>query len=131
MNRIDSTELRVSPLCLGCNVFGWTVGEDGAGRILDHYIAGGGNFIDTADQYAAWVPGNSGGESEEIIGRWMARRGNRDSLVVATKVGSRPGHEGLHPDTIRDAAEGSLKRLGTDYIDLYYAHQDDRSVPLE
>lgn len=131
MNRIDSTELRVFPLCLGCNVFGWTVDEDGAGRILDAYVAGGGNFIDTADEYAAWVPGNSGGESEEIIGRWMARRGNRDSLVVATKVGRRPGHQGLRPDTIRNAAEGSLRRLAIDHIDLYYAHQDDPSVPLE
>ncbi len=131
MNRIDSTDLRVFPLCLGCNVFGWTVDETVANQILDAFVAGGGNFIDTADQYAAWVPGNSGGESEEMIGRWMARRGNRDSLILATKVGKHPGQQGLRPDTIRHAAESSLRRLGIDHIDLYYAHQDDPSVPIE
>lgn len=132
MNRtIAGTELSVFPLCLGSNVFGWTVDERSAFAVLDAYAAAGGNFVDTADSYAAWGEGNSGGESETIIGRWMAARGNRDDIVVATKVGKMPGLGGLAPATIRRAAEDSLARLGSDRIDLYYAHLDDEDTPLE
>jgi aryl-alcohol dehydrogenase-like predicted oxidoreductase len=98
---------------------------------LDAYAAAGGNFIDTADVYSAWAPGNSGGESETIIGRWFSTRGNREKIVVATKVGMHPKFSGLSPATIRTAAEESLRRLQTDYIDIYYAHQDDENTPLE
>jgi aryl-alcohol dehydrogenase-like predicted oxidoreductase len=130
-NRIGNSDLLVSPLSLGGNVFGWTADEKTSFAVLDAYAEAGGNFIDTADSYSAWVPGNSGGESEGIIGRWMAARGNRDRIVVATKVGGHPEFKGLRPETIRRAAEASLRRLGTDRIDLYYAHHDDESVPVE
>ncbi|MDP9259685.1 MAG: aldo/keto reductase [Actinomycetota bacterium] len=131
MRTIGSTQVAVFPLCLGSNIFGWTVDEPSAFAVLDAYAAAGGNFIDSADSYSAWVGGNSGGESETMIGRWMASRGNRDDLVIATKVGKMPGLAGLAPATIRRAAEGSLTRLGTDRIDLYYAHLDDEDTPLE
>ena len=131
MRTIGSSDLSVFPLCLGGNIFGWTVDEAQSFAVLDAYAAAGGNFIDTADSYSAWVPGNSGGESETIIGHWMAARGNRDDIVVATKVGKSPGLEGLAPATIRRAAEASLARLRTDRIDLYYAHIDDDDTPLE
>jgi aryl-alcohol dehydrogenase-like predicted oxidoreductase len=132
MRQLSGTELRVYPLCLGGNVFGWTVDEDDAFDVLDAYAAAGGNFIDTADTYTSWVSDSSvGGESEEIIGRWMERRGNRDDIVVATKVGKAPGLEGLSPATIKKAVEGSLARLRTDRIDLYYAHSDDLDTPLD
>lgn len=131
MARIGSTPLEVFPLCLGGNVFGWTVDEKQSFAVLDAYAAAGGDFVDTADMYSAWVSGNSGGESETILGRWMASRGNRDRIVVATKVGKLPGLSGLSAKTIRAAAEASLRRLGTDRIDLYYAHADDSSTPLE
>ncbi len=131
MTRIGSTSLDVFPLCLGGNVFGWTADEAQSFAVLDAYAAAGGNFIDTADAYSAWVPGHAGGESETIVGRWMAARGNRDRMVVATKVGKLPGLAGLSAKTIRAAAEGSLRRLRTDRIDLYYAHADDEATPLE
>jgi aryl-alcohol dehydrogenase-like predicted oxidoreductase len=131
MRRIGSTDLSVHSLCLGTNVFGWTVDERGAFAVLDAYAEAGGNFIDTADSYSAWAAGNSGGESETIIGRWMASRANRDGIVVATKVGKLAGLTDLAPATIRTAAENSLARLGTDRIDLYYAHIDDETTPLE
>jgi aryl-alcohol dehydrogenase-like predicted oxidoreductase len=131
MRTIGSTDLSVFPLCLGSNIFGWTVDEARSFAVLDAYAAAGGNFIDTADSYSAWIPGNSGGESETIIGNWMAARGNRDDIVVATKVGKSPGVEGLAPETIRRAAEASLARLRTDRIDLYYAHMDDDGTPLD
>ncbi|WP_405147015.1 aldo/keto reductase [Sphaerisporangium sp. NBC_01403] len=131
MKNIDKTDLTVFPLCLGGNVFGWTADRDTSFAVLDAYAEAGGDFIDTADSYSAWIPGNAGGESETIIGEWMAERGNRDSLVVATKVGQQPGAEGLSAANIRTSAEGSLRRLRTDRIDLYYAHSDDRSTPLE
>jgi aryl-alcohol dehydrogenase-like predicted oxidoreductase len=131
MRTLGSSDLSVHPLCLGGNIFGWTVDEQQSFAVLDAYAAAGGNFIDTADSYSSWVHGNSGGESEVIIGRWMAARGNRDDIVVATKVGKKPGLEGLAPTTIRRAAEESLARLGTDRIDLYYAHIDDESSSLE
>src|ERR1700693_6617949 len=131
MAKISSTDLDVYPIALGGNVFGWTANEKDSFAVLDGYAAAGGNFIDTADVYSAWAPGNSGGESETIIGRWMASRGRRDQTIVATKVGKHPQFEGLSAKTIRAAAENSLKRLGTEYIDLYYAHADDEKTPLE
>lgn len=99
--------------------------------LLDAYHAAGGNFLDTADSYSAWVPGNEGGESETIIGRWMRKRGNRDDMVIATKVSHHPDYKGLAPATIRAAIEASFRRLGTDVIDLYYTHYDDPDTPLE
>jgi aryl-alcohol dehydrogenase-like predicted oxidoreductase len=131
MSKIPRTDLDVFPLCLGGNVFGWTADRDASFSVLDGYAAGGGNFIDTADAYMAGVPGNSGGESETIIGEWTAARGNRDEVVIATKVGKMPGFEGLGSETIHRAADASLKRLGTDHIDLYYSHADDPDTPLE
>ena len=130
MRNIGSSDLSVHPLCLGTNIFGWTADERQSFAVLDAYAAAGGNFLDTADSYSSWIPGNRGGESETIIGRWMASRANRDRIVVATKVGKLPGREGLAPATIRRAAEESLARLGTDRIDLYYAHLDDAATPL-
>ncbi|MFE9538420.1 aldo/keto reductase [Streptomyces sp. NPDC006691] len=128
---LGSADLSVFPLALGGNVFGWTADETQSFAVLDAYLAGGGNFVDTADGYSKWAPGNSGGESETIIGKWLAARGNRADVVVATKVGSHPQYEGLAAGTIKAAAEESLRRLGTDYIDLYYTHFDDTSVPVE
>lgn len=130
MTNIGATSLDVFPLCLGGNVFGWTADQEQSFAVLDAYAAAGGNFIDTADAYSAWAPGNAGGESETILGRWMAARGNRDRMVVATKVGKLEGRTGLSAKTIRAAAEDSLRRLGTDRIDLYYAHADDPQTPL-
>lgn len=131
MPTIGHSDLEVYPLNLGGNSFGWTSNEESSRVVLDAFVAGGGNFIDTADGYSAWVPGNSGGESETIIGSWIAERGNRDSLVVATKVSTHPDFKGLAPATIAAASEASLRRLQTDRIDLYYAHFDDLETPLE
>ena len=131
MVRLATTELKVFPICLGGNVFGWTADERTSFDVLDAYTAAGGNFIDTADVYMAGVPGRVGGESETIIGRWLAKRGRRDKVVIATKVGMWDKRPGLGADNIRAAAEDSLRRLGSDYIDLYYAHRDDESTPLE
>jgi aryl-alcohol dehydrogenase-like predicted oxidoreductase len=128
---LGPTDLMVSPLCLGANVFGWTADEDASFAVLDAYTAAGGNFIDTADGYGDWVEGNPRGQSERIIGRWMAARGNRDELVIATKVGKAQGMRGLADATIRAGCEASLERLGTDRIDLYYAHEDDLDTPLD
>lgn len=128
---LSTTDLNVSRLCLGGNVFGWTADEDASFAVLDAYTAAGGNFLDTADVYSAWGEGNSGGESETIIGRWLARRGNRDDVVVATKVGMLAGFDNQKRDTVLTAAERSLKRLGADHIDLYYNHLDDPNTPLE
>src|SRR5947209_5498887 len=130
MPRIPQTDLDVFALCLGGNVFGWTADEPQSFAVLDAYAAAGGNFIDTADVYSAWVPGHAGGESETIIGRWMAARGTRNRMIIATKVGMKPGLKGLSPASIRTAANGSLQRLGVDRIDLYYAHADDPDTPL-
>lgn len=127
---MSAFDVKVFPLCLGGNVFGWTADETASFAVLDAYAEAGGNFIDTADMYSAWVPGHTGGESEAILGRWMAARGNRDRMVIATKVGQLRGLEGLAAGTIRTAAENSLKRLQTDRIDLYYAHIDDAKTPL-
>jgi aryl-alcohol dehydrogenase-like predicted oxidoreductase len=127
--RLGTTGLEVFPLCLGGNVFGWTIDEERSFAVLDAYAAAGGNFIDTADVYGRRGAGL--GASERIIGRWIAARGNRDSVVVATKVGMSAELPGLSRDTIRRGAEASLQRLGIDTIDLYYAHQDDPETPLE
>ena len=131
MQRIGTSDLEVFGLCLGGNVFGWTADRDTSFDILDAYARAGGNFIDTADAYSAWVPGHSGGESEETIGAWMAKRGNRGQMVIATKVGKLPQLHGLSRDVIRKGCEDSLRRLRTDYIDLYYCHADDPDVPLQ
>ncbi|MFD9909936.1 aldo/keto reductase [Streptomyces sp. NPDC059063] len=128
---LGSSDLEVFPLALGGNVFGWTADQTESFAVLDAYAAAGGNFIDTADAYSFWVPGNKGGESEEILGRWMAERGNRSDVVVATKVGAHPDYKGLSAGTIKAGAEESLRRLGTDYIDLYYTHYDDPTVSVE
>ncbi|MEV0057580.1 aldo/keto reductase [Saccharopolyspora shandongensis] len=131
MTRLGDTELDVFPICLGGNVFGWTADRDATFTVLDQYAAAGGNFIDSADSYSAWVDGNSGGESETLIGEWLRARGNRDDIVVATKVGRLPSRIGLSAANIKAAAEDSLRRLGVDHIDLYYAHgDDDPSIPL-
>jgi aryl-alcohol dehydrogenase-like predicted oxidoreductase len=129
--RFGTTDLEVFPLCLGGNVFGWTANEQQSFEVLDAYAAAGGNFIDTADAYSAWVPGHTGGESETIIGRWMKARRNRAAMIVATKVGRLSTMAGLSAATIRAGAEASLRRLDTDYIDLYFAHADDPGTPLE
>src|SRR6202045_5424539 len=116
LRKLGNSDLQVFPLSLGGNVFGWTANEAESFAVLDGYAAAGGNFIDTADVYSAWAPGNSGGESETIIGRWLSTRGNREKMIVATKVGMHPKFSGLSPATIRTAAEESLRRLQTDYI---------------
>ncbi len=130
LRTLGSSDLAVSPLCLGGNVFGWTADEAQSRAVLDAYATAGGNFIDTADSYTAHVPGNQGGESETIIGKWLASRGRRDDIVIATKVSRHPRYRGLAPANIKAAAEASLRRLGTDHIDLYYTHFDDESVPV-
>ncbi|MCF3964449.1 aldo/keto reductase [Streptomyces fuscigenes] len=128
---LGSSDLSVSPLCLGANVFSWSADEKATFAVLDAYTAAGGNFVDTSDSYGRLADGSKGSGSELLIGQWMAARGKRDDVVVATKVGSHPEYKGLAPETIRSAAEGSLRRLGTDRIDLYYTHFDDESVPVE
>ena len=131
MARIGNSDLHVFPLSLGGNVFGWTADQAESSAVLDAYTAAGGDFVDTADTYSSWVPGHSGGESETILGQWLAGRRNRADVVVATKVGSYPDFRGLKAGTIKAAAEASLRRLGTDYIDLYYSHFDDLDTPVE
>ena len=130
MTVIGSSDLDVFPLGLGGNTFGWTSDKETSFGVLDAYVAGGGNFIDTADSYSAWVPGNAGGESETIIGDWTAARRNRDSVIIATKVSRHPQFRGLAPGNIAAAADASLSRLRTDYIDLYYVHYDEPDVPV-
>lgn len=124
-------DIQIAPLALGSNVFGWTADRDASFEVLDAFVAGGGDFLDTADGYSRWVPGNTGGESERIIGEWMAARGARDRVVVATKVSTHPEFTGLAAVNVHAAADASLNRLGTDRIDLYYAHFDDADTPLE
>jgi aryl-alcohol dehydrogenase-like predicted oxidoreductase len=126
--RVGNSGLKVAPLALGGNVFGWTADEATSFRILDAFVDAGGSMIDTADVYSAWVPGHKGGESEEVIGRWLARDpGKRKQVVIATKVGFMAG---LRPESIGPACDASLERLGIDTIDIYYQHKDDLSVPL-
>ncbi len=133
LRRLGSTDLRIAPLVLGGNVFGWTADRAASFAVLDAFVDGGGTMIDTADVYSAWVDGHRGGESETMIGEWLKSSGKRDQVLIATKVGMLPGEGGekLAPARIAAAAEASLQRLGTDRIDLYYAHQDDDSVPQE
>jgi aryl-alcohol dehydrogenase-like predicted oxidoreductase len=131
MSKLGSTDLDVYGLCLGGNVFGWTADETASFAILDAYAAAGGNFVDTADVYGARANNGVGGLSEEVLGRWFAARGNRSSIVLATKVALKNSRPGLSAANILAAADESLERLGTDYIDLYYAHRDDADVPLE
>jgi len=130
---LGNSSLTVSPLCLGTNVFGWTIDEKTSSSILDALVAAGFNFIDTADMYSTWVPGNKGGESETIIGNWLKRTGNRAKVIIATKVGKEmgPSDKGLSKAYIFRAVERSLARLQTDYIDLYQSHDDDAKTPLE
>ena len=129
--RLGNSDLAVFPLALGGNVFGWSADEAQSFAVLDAFAAAGGNFVDTADVYSAWVPGNSGGESETVLGKWIAARGNRADVVVATKIGSHPEFKGLKAQNVAAAAEASLRRLGTDHIDLLYTHYDDESTPVE
>jgi aryl-alcohol dehydrogenase-like predicted oxidoreductase len=123
--------LSVAPLVFGGNVFGWTADEATSFRLLDAFVDGGFNAVDTADVYSAWVPGHAGGESESVIGRWLKARGKRDDVLILTKVAMWPSQPGLSAANIASAVEGSLKRLQTDYIDLYQAHQDDAATPIE
>jgi aryl-alcohol dehydrogenase-like predicted oxidoreductase len=131
MATIGSSGIEVSRLCLGANVFGWTADRDTSFTVLDAFVDGGGNFVDTSDSYMWRVPGNSGGESEAIIGEWFATSGRRDDVVLATKVSSLPARKGLGAANIAAACDDSLGRLRTDRIDLYYAHYDDQTVPQE
>ena len=131
--QLGASGIEVAPLVFGGNVFGWTIDQEKSFTILDAFVDRGLNFIDTADVYSKWVPGNHGGESETILGAWLKRSGKRDQVVLATKVGMDlgDGKQGLAKKYILEAAEASLKRLGTDYIDLYQSHKDDESVPFE
>jgi hypothetical protein len=131
MTKLGTTDLDVYGLCLGGNVFGWTADEEASFAILDAYAGAGGNFIDTADVYGARMNNGVGGLSEEVLGRWFAARGNRSSIVLATKVAMKESRLGLSGANILAAADESLERLGSDYIDLYYAHRDDPETPLE
>lgn len=135
MRALGRTGLKVSALCFGGNVFGWTTDEAASFAVLDAFIEGGGTFIDSADVYSRWVPGNVGGESEVVLGRWMQARGNRQDVIVATKLGSpmgdSPNQGGLSRGWIMRAVEDSLRRLQTDYIDLYQTHRDDPTTPQE
>ena len=128
--RLGRSDLSIAPLAFGGNVFGWSVDEKRSFELLDQFVDAGFNLIDTADVYSAWAPGNRGGESETIIGKWLKQSGKRDRVLVATKVAKWVEHKGLAPLNIQQAVEGSLKRLQTDHIDLYQAHEDDASVPL-
>ena len=135
MRTLGRTGLRVAALCLGGNTFGWTTDQAASEAVLDAYLEAGGNFIDTADVYSRWAPGNKGGESETVLGKWMAARKNRGAVLMATKVmgpmGPGPNDTGLSRQHIMAGVEDSLRRLQTDYIDLYQAHWDDRDTPLE
>jgi aryl-alcohol dehydrogenase-like predicted oxidoreductase len=131
MITLPKTELRVHPLCLGGNVFGFSADVKNSEDVLSYYFDNGGNFVDTADMYSQWAPGHVGGESETIIGNWMKKRANRGQMVIATKVSKLDTRPGLKATNIAAACEDSLRRLQTDYIDLYYAHQDDPDTPIE
>jgi aryl-alcohol dehydrogenase-like predicted oxidoreductase len=135
MRKLGRTGMKVAALCLGGNTFGWTTDQKASEAVLDAYMEAGGNFIDTADIYSRWMPGNSGGESEAALGTWMAARKNRHAVIVATKLGGPMGQgsndAGLSRLHMMQAVEASLRRLKTDYIDLYQAHWDDRDTPLQ
>ena len=135
MRKLGRTGLRVAALCLGGNTFGWPTDQKASEAVLDAYVEAGGNFIDTADVYSRWAPGNAGGESETVLGHWMAERRNRAAVLIATKVmgpmGPGPNDTGLSRQHVMQGVEASLTRLRTDYIDLYQAHWDDRETPLD
>ena len=131
MKRLPKTDLDIHHLCLGGNVFGWSASKSESEEVLSYYADNGGNFIDTADMYSQWGEGHVGGESETIIGDWMKKRGNRSRMVIATKVAKLNTRPGLSAKNILAACDDSLRRLQTDYIDLYYAHQDDSETPIE
>jgi len=133
LRRLGASDLKIAPLVLGGNVFGWTADRDASFAVLDAFVDGGGTMIDTADVYSAWVPSHRGGESETMIGEWLRTSGKRDRVKIATKVGMLPGDGGekLSPVRIAAACDASLQRLGTDHIDLYFAHQDDDATPQE
>lgn len=131
---LGKSSLKVSPLMFGGNVFGWTLNEQQSFRMLDQFVDAGFNFIDTADTYSSWIEGNKGGESEKIIGNWLKSKGNRENIIIATKLGGemeRPDQKGLSAAYIVNAVEASLTRLKSDYIDLYQAHYDDLETPQE
>jgi aryl-alcohol dehydrogenase-like predicted oxidoreductase len=131
--RLGATDFKIAPLVLGGNVFGWTADRAASFAVLDAFVAGGGTLIDTADVYSAWVPGHRGGESETMLGEWLRASGQRERVLIATKVGMLPGEggEGLAPARIAAACEASLARLGTDRIDVYFAHRDDEEQPQD
>jgi len=131
--KLGNSGLEIFPLAFGGNVFGWTADEPMSFHLLDAFVGSGFNFIDTADVYSKWVPGNQGGESETILGKWLKQPGNRKKVIIATKVGMEmgPNKKGLSKGYIFRAVEESLKRLQTDYIDLYQSHTDDTDTPLE
>lgn len=131
LRQLGRSPLQVAPLAFGGNVFGWSVDEARSFDLLDAFVDEGFNLIDTADVYEAWVPGNEGGESETIIGNWLKASGKRDKVLIATKVGKWARYPGLSPTNIKEAVDDSLRRLKTDYIDLYQSHEDDPKVPLE
>ena len=131
MIKLANTDLTVYPLCLGGNVFGYSADKQSSEAVLSFYADNGGNFIDTADMYSQWAPGHIGGESERVIGEWMAKRSNRQKMIIATKVSKLDTRPGLKAANIKAACDESLKRLKSDYIDLYYAHQDDLDTPIE
>ncbi|EDM34286.1 putative oxidoreductase [Pedobacter sp. BAL39] len=130
--KLGNTDLFVYPITFGGNVFGWTIDEAKSFEILDGFVDAGFNFIDTADVYSRWVPGNQGGESETIIGKWLKARGRRNDVIIATKVGADMGNgASLKKDYIISSVDASLKRLNTDYIDLYQSHYEDTNTPIE
>ena len=130
--KLGRSQLEIQPIIFGGNVFGWTVDQKKSFEILDGFVEKGFDCIDTADIYSTWVPGNTGGDSERIIGQWLKERGHRDKMVILTKVGKEMPHgKGLKKEYIMQAVERSLKNLQTDYIDLYQSHEDDKSTPLE
>jgi aryl-alcohol dehydrogenase-like predicted oxidoreductase len=131
--QLGNSGLEVSPICFGGKVFGWTADEPTSFNLLDAFVSSGFNFIDTADVYSRWVPGNQGGESENIMGKWLKQSGKRSQVIIATKAGNEmgPGKKGLSKSYILSAADDSLKRLQTDYIDLYQSHVDDPATPIE
>ena len=131
--KLGNSPIEIAPLALGGNVFGWTIDQATSFKILDGFVDAGFTFIDTADIYSSWAPGNKGGESETIIGNWFKQTGKRSKVIIATKVGMEmgPQDKGLSKPYILRAVEASLKRLQTDYIDLYQSHKDDLATPLE
>jgi aryl-alcohol dehydrogenase-like predicted oxidoreductase len=133
LRRLGQSSLRIAPLAFGGNVFGWTADEATSFALLDAFVASGFNFIDSADVYSRWHPGNQGGESETILGKWLKARGNRGKVIIATKLGIEmaPGKKGLSRNYMMQAVEASLRRLQTDYIDLYQSHRDDPDTPIE